>query len=155
MLDLGYPALVRRQLALVDRIAQRASAAEIHLRLLTWRGVYAHDGGGLGRLERVHEAADRRVAARVASLADAVEDGHHLDALGKQLLDLAAVRLDARGRARWPRWRAQACRQVRRFRQWLASIEIAGLRRELRVLLDGHARQAEIVRDRTLAGART
>jgi hypothetical protein len=44
--------------AAADRIEQRASTDEIHLRLLARRGVHADDGVGSGRLERAHEAAD-------------------------------------------------------------------------------------------------
>jgi integrase len=68
-----------------NRIEQRAGEPEIDLRLLARRGVHPHDRRRPDWLQRPHEATHRRVAARVAACTDAVEDGHHLDAVGEEL----------------------------------------------------------------------
>src|SRR5690242_20267637 len=57
-------------------------------------------------------------------------------------------------RGGWGR-RSQTRGQLRRVRQWLHRIEVTCRRRQLRVLLHGHPRQAEIVGNRALARAST
>lgn len=116
--------------------------------------MHTHDRLGPGWLDRAHEAADGRVAATVSQLAEAIEDGHHLDAISQQLLDLRAIRLDRRWRTRRLWWRSEPRAQLRRLWQWLRRIQVAGFR-QLGVFLDGHARQAEVVRDLPLADTST
>jgi hypothetical protein len=99
-----------------DGIEQGASESEIDLRLLARQRVHTHHRFGLGRLQRPHEATDRRVAAGVTQPGDAVEHGHHLDTVVEQLLDLLPIRLDARRCAGWLGWWTQARRQLRRVR---------------------------------------
>jgi hypothetical protein len=98
-----------------DRVEQRPRAAEIHLRFFARSGVHPHHRVRSRWLERVHEAADRRIAARIAAFTEPIEDGHLLYARGEQLLHLGAVRLDGGWRPRWlGRW-PQACAQLGRF----------------------------------------
>ncbi|MCL5110509.1 MAG: hypothetical protein M1401_16915 [Chloroflexi bacterium] len=80
-----------------DGIEEGAGGAEVHLGLLAGGAVQAHRDLLLGRLEVVNEAADGGVGATVTVLpAEAVEDGHHLHALGEKVHHELAVGLDRR-----------------------------------------------------------
>ncbi|MFN8526230.1 MAG: hypothetical protein U0821_24275 [Chloroflexota bacterium] len=67
--------------------------------------------------------------------------------------DTLTVRLDERAGTRRRGWRPEPGNQVRRFGQGRGRIEVAGLIGQGGVFADGHAREAEVPGDGSLAGA--